>query len=319
MNILNLLPTPRRSRASMLGTVMLALAAAACSDATSPQADAVPGTHERTGWAERSLTFTTVDVPGAIGTSVLGIGPGGDLVGRFVDAAGRTHGFLLDGDRLTVIDYPGAEYTEALGIGPGGEVVGSYRLPGEPTVNLHGFLRTRAGAFARVDYPGHTNTVAQRLLPDGTILGCYHDNDQMATMRGIVFGRDEITEIDLFGSMTNGATPDRRLIVGLYMNASAGRMEGFALEDGVVTPLVVPGSDLTTAWDVNPRGDIVGFHLAGGTLHGFLLTDDGYVTLDAPGAVATRAFAVNAARSIAGDFVDAGGRRHGFVATPAVR
>jgi hypothetical protein len=33
-------------------------------------------------------------------------------------------------------------------------------------------------------------------LPDGTILGCYHDHDKLATMRGVIIGRDGASEID---------------------------------------------------------------------------------------------------------------------------
>ena len=64
--------------------------------------------------------------------------------------------------------------------------------------------------------------------------------------------------IDVFASMHNGATPDRRLIVGLYMNMmmTPMRQEGYVIDDGQFTPFVVPGSNFTTAWDVNPRGGI---------------------------------------------------------------
>jgi hypothetical protein len=39
-------------------------------------------------------TLRTVDVPGATATGVFGVNARGDLVGAYVDAAGRTHGFL---------------------------------------------------------------------------------------------------------------------------------------------------------------------------------------------------------------------------------
>jgi hypothetical protein len=38
--------------------------------------------------------FSRVDVPGAAITRVFGINALGDMVGAFVDVAGRTHGFV---------------------------------------------------------------------------------------------------------------------------------------------------------------------------------------------------------------------------------
>ena len=40
-------------------------------------------------------TFTSLDFPDASFTSALGINPHGDIVGRYVDAGGVSHGFLL--------------------------------------------------------------------------------------------------------------------------------------------------------------------------------------------------------------------------------
>ena len=42
-----------------------------------------------------SLSFTTVDFPGAPDTQLRGINSRGDIVGQYTDAAGTTHGFLL--------------------------------------------------------------------------------------------------------------------------------------------------------------------------------------------------------------------------------
>jgi hypothetical protein len=59
--------------------------------------------------------------------------------------------------------------------------------------------------------------------------------------------------------MSNGATPDRARIVGLYTDTAAGgRGEGFIIDRGVWSPLVLPGALSTAAWDVNSRGEVVG-------------------------------------------------------------
>jgi hypothetical protein len=263
----------------------------------------------------RAFTFSTIEVPGASATTAWGINARGDIVGSYVDGGGRSHGFLLDRGGVTTIDRPGAASTDARGIGPNGEIVGAYRLPGEPAVNVHGYRRSVAGAMVPVDFPGHTNTIAQRLLPDGTILGCRHDNDLMGTMRGVAMSKQGDDEINAFASMHNGATPDRRRIVGLYtdMDVTPNRQEGYVIDDGVFAPLLVPGSLATAAWDVNPAGEIVGVYRDAAGFHGFVLTADGFLPLDVPGATATRAFGINARGDVVGIYVT-GGRTVGFVA-----
>jgi probable HAF family extracellular repeat protein len=268
--------------------------------------------------AERAFDFTTIDVPGAVFTSASGINPRGDIVGNYTDGTGRTHGFLLRDGEFTTIDFRDAAGTVvagtgAAGIGPSGEIVGSYSVAGEPAVNSHGYLLTKQGEFVAVNYPGHTNTTVQRILPDGTILGCRHDNDNMGSMKGVVITRSGSEEIGLFASMTNGATPDHRRIVGFYRNMAANRNEGFLIDDGDFTPLVVPGSTGTSAWDMNPAGEIVGVYTKAG-VHGFVLRDEGYVTIDFPGATVTRVFGINARGDVVGNYV-AAGQTHGYLAS----
>jgi uncharacterized membrane protein len=269
---------------------------------------------ERNGsQSERAFDFTTIDVPGAVFTSASGINARGDIVGRYVDGNGRSHGYLLRDGEFTAIDFPGSSFTEARGIGSKGEVVGDYRFPGEPAVNLHGYMRTADGDFLPVDYPGHTNAILQRILPDGTILGCRHDGDQMGTMKGITISRQGYAEIEQFASMQNGATPDRRHIVGLYTN-TAGSQQGFLIDDGVFKPLFVGDIPTTAAWDMNPAGEIVGVYTKAG-VHGFVLRDAGYVPIDFPGATATRAFGINPRGDVVGSYVATDGKTHGFLAS----
>jgi uncharacterized membrane protein len=262
----------------------------------------------------KTLSITTIDVPGARSTTAFGINARGDIVGSYTDADLVVHGFLLRHGELTTIDYPGAEGTSARGIGPGGEIVGSYWLPGEPGVASHGYLLTSDGQFVQADYPGHLYTIPQRILPDGTILGCRHDENTMGTMNGVVMGPGGNSETNAFASMHNGATPDLSRIVGLHMNQATGRGEGYIIDDGVFTSFVVPGGNFTAAWDVNPAGAVAGVYRNATGFHGFVLTLGEYVTIDGPGAAATRAFGINAGGDVVGGYI-AGGKGYGFVAS----
>lgn len=269
-----------------------------------------------------AFSFKTIDVSGAASTSASGINARGDIVGSYVDGSQRSHGYVLRDGTFTTIDFTSSDGTaaagtEAKGISPDGEVVGDYWMPGEANpVEVHGYRRTVQGEFVAVDYPGHTHTIIQRILPDGTMLGCRHDEDLMDTMKGIVVSRGGSTEIPQFSSMENGATPDRRRIVGLYKNDAASPQRGFVIADGVFSPLFL---DATTpalaAWDVNPAGKIVGVYSNAAGVHGFVLGGDGYTTLDFPGASQTRAFGINARGDVVGTYIAADKTTHGFLAS----
>ena len=258
--------------------------------------------------------YSTIDPPGARTSTAFGINARGDVVGTFVDQSFVQHGFLLSKGEFTVIDFPGARGTIARGISPEGEIVGSYSLPGDSSVlGSRGFLLTKKGEFGNVHYPGHTWEVAQRILPDGTIIGCYHDQDQMETMKGVIIGRDGASEIDAFGSMNNGATQDLQLMVGFWFNMMDNQTQGYMIENGVFTSFMVPGSNATSAWDVNPDGAIVGQYLVGTTLRGFVKTGETYTTIHYPGSTVTRAFGINAKGDIVGNYV-LGGVTRAFLA-----
>ena len=251
-------------------------------------------------------------------STAFGINARGDVVGTFVDQNFVQHGFLLSQGEFTVIDFPEAQGTIARGIGPSGDIVGSYWLPGDnPLLAARGFLRTRRGEFLNVRYgdpdPQHQWEIAQRILPDGTILGCRHDHDQMMSMRGITIGKDGASEIDAFGSMNNGATPDLQLIVGFWFNMMDNQQQSYTIENGVFTSFMVPGSNLTNAWDVNPDGAIVGVYRVGTTTRGFLKTGETYTTIHYPGSTLTRAFGINARGDVVGNYV-AGGVTRAYLA-----
>ena len=102
------------------------------------------------------LTFTTIDVPGAIRTLATGINASGNIVGWFQDPKGIIHGFLLSEGRFTTIDAPGATHTVALGINARRQIVG-HHVSGE---KFQSFLLDD-GDFTTIDVPGSTSTGVQ--------------------------------------------------------------------------------------------------------------------------------------------------------------
>jgi uncharacterized membrane protein len=264
--------------------------------------------------AAGTFSYTTIDVPGATLTNAQGINHQGDIVGAYNDAAGVQHGYLLSGGRYRMIDFPGARSTFARGINDAGDIVATYVRPVEPTtVPAHGFLLTRRGGLVAVDYPGHMNTIPQRILNDGTILGCYHDTDTMGTMHSFMF-QHGFSAIDMAMSMHNGATPDGKYVIGLFVDRD-GRTKAYVMEGEKMSAVEVPGALGTSGWDVNPSGVMVGEYTdAAGAAHAF--TDDHgvFTRIDVPDATATRGRGINDRGDIVGLFVDRSGRTHGFVA-----
>lgn len=260
-----------------------------------------------------AYTFTTIQFPNSRATNPQGINADGHVAGAFTDAAGRQHGFLLRDGVFTQIDVPGAGRTFARGIGPDGDIVGTYAMPGDASVVTYGFRRSESGELTLLEFPGYLHMIPQRILPDGSVVGCAHNNDMMDSMVGIEIGNRGNNAISAYASMSNGATPDLGRVVGLHTDMETGRGEGFLIDDGVFTSLLVPGSLFTAAWDMNPRGDIVGVFQDGVGVHGFVLTNAGYTTVDFPGATATRVFGINARGDLVGTYV-LGGRTFGFLA-----
>src|SRR6266496_2867750 len=117
-------------------------------------------------------TFTRIHFPGSVWTLAAGINSAGEIVGRYIDASGINHGFLLSGGVFTSLNIPGAELTRPVGINDHGDIVGHYNLLGQH--NDHGFL-FRHGVFTTIDFPGAAETVAGSINGNGDIAGYYRD------------------------------------------------------------------------------------------------------------------------------------------------
>ncbi|HEY8852340.1 MAG TPA: hypothetical protein VIM36_09185 [Gemmatimonadaceae bacterium] len=299
--------------------------------------------------ANRSYTFTEIDVPNAYQTVPSGINANGVVVGWYFQGTGcpgaitttcRVRGFTLANgvyEAVVYRDADGAEawFTQLRGIGPSGDIVGTYRMTNtESTVNLHGFTLTTLGEFVPLDYPGHTNTGAQRILADGAILGCYHDTDQMLTMYGMTTDKrphnqlpitvDGFSALDMNTTMINGGTPSGRKLTGFLTDMVAGKARGFVFEGGELTPFDAPSSSSTQAWDMGPSGIVVGFFQDADqpqATHGFVRDGDQYATINYPGSTYTDIFGTNASGALVGKFRRAatGSVFHGYLAIPQTK
>ncbi len=78
-----------------------------------------------------------------------------------------------------------------------------------------------------------------------------------------------------------------------------------------------PGSVLTRAFAINPRGDVVGLYFTSDNItHGFLFSRGKYMTIDGPNfAIRTNALAINPLGQIVGRYDTPDGIAHGFIYT----
>jgi len=94
--------------------------------------------------------YQTIDGPGASLTVPFDINDRGQVVGSYLDAAGKPQGFRLDDGVYTVIDTSAFPSAQLLGLNDRGEVVGGYL---DPSGKVRGLLRDPKGTFTVFDAP----------------------------------------------------------------------------------------------------------------------------------------------------------------------
>jgi len=83
------------------------------------------------------MSFSPLEMPGALSTAGWDVNPSRVIVGVFTDAAGATHGFEYDGRSFTRVDVPGASVSRIFGINDRGDVVGNFV---DSAGRTHGFV-----------------------------------------------------------------------------------------------------------------------------------------------------------------------------------
>jgi hypothetical protein len=132
-------------------------------------------------------------------------------------------------------------------------------------------------------------------------------------------------------SMTNGGTPDSRLLTGFAfdMTMSPARSRAFLLRRGDPNPILFDydhnrsgNVSATSAWDMNPLGAIVGnYRIGTGPGHGFLFENGVFTSIEYQGAglvgpTVTGAIGINVHGDLVGWYTDpaTGLNQRGFLA-----
>jgi probable HAF family extracellular repeat protein len=263
--------------------------------------------------------FVRIDVPNSTFTAANGINARGDIVGRYHDVNGVTHGFLRREGVFSTIDFPGASFTAPRAINARGDIVGRMQFEDG---NNHGFL-LHDGKFTQIDYPGAIATSVRGINNSGDITGARLGTN---SERGFILqdGRFKNVRVphsgttDVWMAMDNG-----RVAVGDIFTDADGGIHGYIRNgpgDFQIVDFPGAGSPCSALRWINERGDIVGNYA--NTLdecyafqaHGFLLRQGQFTAIDFPGSVYTETFAINDDGQIVGDYTDNNGNTHGFKA-----
>ena len=223
--------------------------------------------------------------PGGVITEGWNINRDGSVVGNYVSADGRRHGFIakpaadtgvrpvLTSPRFTYtyesINVPGVDFLELTASSDFGDYAGNTRsTDGEKTV---GFALVD-GVFTTYDFPGSANTYFYALGNNGNAAGHYEDSAGL--YHGVILEDGELRQYDFPGAVQTflyGISDATGALTGSFIDAADVR-RGFSGE----TIVEVPEALATYADFVSGSGTVVGSYIdKDGLYRAYGLTPDG--------------------------------------------
>jgi hypothetical protein len=253
--------------------------------------------------------FTTLDYPGAISTSAVGVS-GGTVLGQYTDAAGAKHGFLYNGSTWSTLDNPYASGADTLFLGISGKtVVGTYFIG---LGSGYGF-RYDGTSFQKWNCPLGYSTWACG-VSGSRIVGTVNYDSPHAW--GFLYDGATYTPFSYPGSWrTEAYGISGNSIAGCYYDSSTtgSGQHGFLLQGSTYISLDAPlGTGGTVALGVSD-GLVVGYYRTGSpTCFAYVFDGAGYTTLEMPsGTTFSTANGIDG-MTVVGSYTDGSGT-HGFI------
>ena len=201
--------TTRTLLRHLVGTMGAALALAGCGrehrDLTGPNGPA-PSLSQQAALGQE---FVSIDYPGTTFTDAVSISASGEILGRYLGADGRLHGFLLfQGTFTKVPDVADALESVPNRLNARGTIVGTYRDP----LKEHAYVLS-GGTFAIIDFPDPAMSLAGWGINDGgDVVGPEFVEGDFLDAHGYRFSNNTFTLSDVPGAMGTFPT-DRKSVV----------------------------------------------------------------------------------------------------------
>lgn len=251
-----------------------------------------------------SVTFNTIDVPGAGYTIMSGINSAGDVVGNYgQDTNQDAHGFLYRDSAFHNFDYPSENFTVPTAINDSGLIVGyAARAP------FFGFLYDGAN-FTLIKDGLNNATATFGINNSGEIVG---GTGTIYTTTGFKMRNGVFKPLNVPGEYTyiyGSGINNLRTIVGWTES------DGFICRLNSCRILDYPGAGQTKALGINDVGIVVGWYSSSSCTCAFAAKNGKFVSFGYPGAVTT-ATGINTAGQVVGAYTFDYKAWHGFVTDP---
>ena len=251
---------------------------------------------------------TELQFPGSVSTEGWNVNQDGSIVGNYVSADGRRHGFIarpatdtpppVDPEPVEppadaaytyeTIDVPGVDFLAVTASSDFGDYAG-YTL--DPESGKEVAFTLIDGVFRTYDFPGSQNTHFYALGNDGRAAGHYQDNNGL--YHGVVLEDGKLRQYDFGDAIQTfiyGISDTTGALTGNWIDAS-GVHRGFSGAEIIE----FPGASETHAHFVNASGGMVGSYVdAEGIYHPYVRTPDGrFVSIDLPRAASLEFYFVH--------------------------
>ena len=266
-------------------------------------------------------------VPGAVSTEGWNINQDSSVVGHYISADGRTHGFIARPAQETAvrpppdlsytfesIDVPGVDFLAVTASSDFSDYAGNTRsADGEKIV---GFTLID-GVFTTHDFPGAQGTYFYALGNNGVAAGHYQDSNGL--YHGVILENGELRRYDFPGAVETeiyGYSDATGALTGSFIDVS-GIRRGFSGD----TIVEYPEAPETYADFVSWTGHIVGSYVdADGIYHAYMRSSVGrFLSIDLPDALNLEYFflhGLNRTRTVVGRAKAVGDVPRTYVGSP---